>query len=73
MTSSTLGFIGMAHLLFLSDLSVENWYSDDVHLRCKVRENPPHQNQQLICHKTYYSSLGAEGVVGAAELHEVAK
>lgn len=34
-----------------------------------MRENPYyHRREQLICHRAHYSSLGAEGVVGAAEL-----
>lgn len=34
-----------------------------------VRENPCyHRSEQLICHTAHYSSLGAEGVVGTAEL-----
>lgn len=44
-------------------------YSGDVHLRYEVHENPYyHHSEQLICHKANYSSLGAEGVVGAAAL-----
>lgn len=58
---------GVPHLPWFC--ATEKWYSGDVHLRYKVCENPCyHLSEQLICHTAHYSSLGAEGVVGTAEL-----
>lgn len=49
--------------------ATKKWYSGDVHLRYELCENPCyHLSEQLICHIAHYSSLGAEGVLGTAEL-----
>lgn len=60
----------MQRLLCFYASSTEKWFCGYVHLRYEVGENSYyHQSEQLICHRAHYSSLGAEGVVGAAELH----